>query len=67
MQTTLTSKRDQLNDQIAAAEIGQDVRSLVAARDYYNRQIDQQMVARLTADRTQNRADARRYWKRAKK
>ena len=38
MNTTeqLTSKRDQLNDQIASAPVGQDVASLLAARDWYN-------------------------------
>jgi hypothetical protein len=39
--TEMISRRDALNDQIAAASIGQDVESLVLSRDWYNRNIDQ--------------------------
>ena len=39
MENTLTSKRDELNNQIAAAPVGQDVSALLAARNWYNRAI----------------------------
>ena len=41
MENTLTSKRDELSNRIAAAPVGQDVSSLLAARNWYNRAIAQ--------------------------
>jgi hypothetical protein len=39
MNNTLIAKRNDLNNQIAATPCGQDVSSLLAARNWYNKQI----------------------------
>lgn len=38
---TIEVERDRLNNLIASAKVGQDVSSLLAARDWYNRRVAQ--------------------------